>query len=97
VIISNFTYAGVSVVDEHAKGWEHFSDGGDWGWRVFVATQVDQDPGDVAQEGERNLWLYEVEQRRHDALADHKVSEARSIAYNVAQSPYCLLADIWVR
>ena len=62
------------MVDETTQGWQDLLDGlYGRGW-VLVATQVHNDPGDVAQEGDRDRRVDEHEQGLHHAQTDDIVS-----------------------
>lgn len=50
------------------------------GWRrILVTAQVNHDPGDIAQEGDRDGGADEGQQGLDDAEADHVVPALRTI------------------
>jgi len=73
-------YVGVFVVYQTAEGRKYFLDHFGRRWRVFVSTQIDDDPRDVAQEGQGDVWVDEGNQRLHDSQADDVVAALRPIA-----------------
>ena len=91
------TDIGVGVVDEGVEGGQQLADGVDVRRRVLVAAQVDDDPGDVAQETDGYRVGDKVQQDRHDAQTDDVVAQVRPVADDVAQRPDGLFAHVGVR
>lgn len=50
-------------------------------WGVLVATQVDHDPSDIAQEGDGNGGADERQQGFDHTQTDHVVSALRAVAW----------------
>ena len=68
------TYIDVGVVYQYAEGGQDLLDGLDGRGRVLVAAQVDDDPGDVSEEGDGDVGVDEGEQGLHHAHPDDQVS-----------------------
>ena len=73
------TYVGVGVMDEVAKGRQYLLNRLNRRGRVLVATQVHDDPCDVAQERDRYRRVDEDEQRLDDAQTDDVVATLRTV------------------
>lgn len=59
----------------------HLLDGLHGWWRILVAAQIHHDPGDIAEEGDRDGGTDEREQGLNHAQADHIVSALRAITW----------------
>lgn len=84
----------VRVVNEVTEGRKDLIDRLDGRWWVLVAAQIDDNPGDVAQEADGNIRFNERQKRRNDAALDDIIAQLRSIADDVSESPDCLFAYI---
>ncbi len=56
----------------------------------LISAQVDDDPGDVPEEGDGNVRVDEGEEGLDHPQLDDIVAQRRSVADNVAQGPYRL-------
>lgn len=84
----------IRVVNEVTKCWKDLIDGLN-GWRrVLVATQVDNDPSDVAEEADRDIRLDKREQRRNDTHFDDIISQLRTISDDVSKGPHSLFTNV---
>lgn len=90
-------YINVTMVYEHIERRQDLLNGVDW-WRwIFIPTQIDDYPGDVAQKGDGNIWIDEAEQRLDHTEIDDIIPEHGTIPDDVTQRPHGLLADVLVR
>lgn len=81
-----YIYIGVVVENETGERGQELLDGVLGRWRLLAATQVDNDPRDVAQERERYLGPDEREQRLDHAQPNNQIAALRSVSFSFIQT-----------
>ena len=89
-------YICVGVLDEKGERGQQTSNGVVAGRRILAPTQVDNDPGDVAQECDGYCGRDEAEQGLDDAHLHDQVAALRTVADYVAESPDRLFAHVLI-
>ena len=78
-------------MDEHVERRQDLPDGLHW-WRwVLIPAQIDDDPRDIAEKRDGDLWVDEAQQGLHHTQVDDVIPEDGAVADNVAQSPHGLV------
>ena len=73
-------------MDQHVEGGKNFLDGVLGRGRVLVPAQVDDHPGDIAQERDGDLGVDETQQRLNNSKGNDVISQGRAVTNNVACS-----------
>lgn len=84
----------VRIVNEMTERWKDLIDGLNRRRWILVATQIDNHPGDVTEEADRDIRFHEGEQRLNDAHLYDIISKLRSISNDVSERPDSLLTNV---